>query len=154
MTSAFTWAFGFLAGTTTGFWLGVRWRRFPYSSAAIAFRATSEDAAKVRSKIVSPLAWEDPPEQFIRMDEGRVQRGNGSGGPTTPKPEIVNPLTRKDPPEAMTVEDWVFRSSTRMLSDQTKPQPPYGRVFDGYGRCIGYIPHPKDDTSNSPQTDQ
>lgn len=117
MTSAFTWAFGFLAGTTTGFWLGVRWRRFPYSSAAIAFRATSEDAAEVRSK-------------------------------------IVNPLTRKDPPEAMTVEDWVFRSSTRMLSDKTKHQPPYGRVFDGYGRCISYIPHPKDDTSNSPQTNQ
>jgi hypothetical protein len=27
-----------------------------------------------------------PPEQFIRMDEGPVQRGNGNGGPTTPKP--------------------------------------------------------------------
>ena len=31
----------------------------------------------------------DPPEQFIRMDEGRIQRGNGSGGTTTPKPNIV-----------------------------------------------------------------
>jgi hypothetical protein len=85
----FTWALGFFAGATAGFWFGVRWRRPPYSSAAIAFRATAEDAAKVRSKIVNPLVWEDPPEQFIRMDEGPVQRGNGSGGPTTPKPPIV-----------------------------------------------------------------
>lgn len=61
----------------------------PYSSAAIAFRATAEGAAKGRSKIVNPLVWEDPPEQFIRMDEGRVARGNGSGGPTTPKPDII-----------------------------------------------------------------
>ncbi len=31
----------------------------------------------------------DPPKQFIRMNEGRVQRGNNSGGPTTPKPAIM-----------------------------------------------------------------
>ena len=30
----------------------------------------------------------DLPEQFIRMDEGHTQRGNGSGGPSTPKPPI------------------------------------------------------------------
>jgi hypothetical protein len=29
--------------------------------------------------------WRDVP---IRMEEGRTQRGNGSGGPTTPKPPI------------------------------------------------------------------
>ena len=84
----FTWALGFFAGAIAGFWFGVRWRRPPYSSAAIAFRATAEDAAKVRSKIVNPLVWEDP--RFgVPWDEGLVQRGNGSGGPTTPKPEIV-----------------------------------------------------------------
>jgi hypothetical protein len=32
------------------------------------------------------LRRSEPPEQFIRMDEGPVQRGNGNGGPTTPKP--------------------------------------------------------------------
>lgn len=30
----------------------------------------------------------DPPEQFIRMDEGRVQRGNANGGPTMLKPPL------------------------------------------------------------------
>lgn len=30
----------------------------------------------------------DPPEQFIRMDEGTIQRGNGNGGPSTPKPSL------------------------------------------------------------------
>ena len=29
--------------------------------------------------------WRDVP---IRMDEGQTQRGNGNGGPTTPKPPI------------------------------------------------------------------
>jgi hypothetical protein len=29
--------------------------------------------------------WRDVP---IRMDEGQAQRGNGNGGPTTPKPPI------------------------------------------------------------------
>lgn len=27
--------------------------------------------------------------RFIRMDEGRIQRGNGSGGPSTSKPNII-----------------------------------------------------------------
>ena len=35
------------------------------------------------------LRRSEPPELFIRMDEGRTQRGNGNGGPTTPKPEII-----------------------------------------------------------------
>ncbi len=30
--------------------------------------------------------WRDVP---IRMDEGSTQRGNGKGGPTTPKPKII-----------------------------------------------------------------
>jgi hypothetical protein len=31
----------------------------------------------------------EPDEQFIRMDEGRIQRGNTGNNPTTPKPEII-----------------------------------------------------------------
>ena len=30
--------------------------------------------------------WRDEP---VRLDPGNVQRGNGSGGPTMPKPQIV-----------------------------------------------------------------
>jgi hypothetical protein len=32
----------------------------------------------------APVATDNP----IRFDEGQVQRGNGNGGPTTPKPPI------------------------------------------------------------------
>ena len=39
----------------------------------------------------------DLPEQFIRMDEGPVQRGTGCGGPTTPKPDII-PKPQFPPP--------------------------------------------------------
>ena len=35
------------------------------------------------------LRRSEPDELFIRMDEGRIQRGNGNGGPTTPKPGIT-----------------------------------------------------------------
>ena len=31
----------------------------------------------------------EPDELFIRMDEGRIQRGNGTGGSSTPKPDII-----------------------------------------------------------------
>lgn len=34
-----------------------------------------------------PRKWRDV--RPIRRDEGRVQRGNGAGGPTTPKPDII-----------------------------------------------------------------
>lgn len=35
------------------------------------------------------------PEQFICMDEGRVQRGNGNGSPATTKPDIIPCSTRR-----------------------------------------------------------
>jgi hypothetical protein len=35
------------------------------------------------------LRRSEPAEQFIRMDEGPIQRGNGNGGPTTPKPQLA-----------------------------------------------------------------
>lgn len=68
--------------------------------------------------------WVDVP---IRLDEGTVQRGNGSGGPTTPKPRAIPP----------------------------KPQPPPGRIVDVHGMTIGYIPlpRPQGGTPNPPPSD-
>ena len=34
-----------------------------------------------------PAAWRSG--ELVRMDEGRVQRGNGNGAPATPKPDII-----------------------------------------------------------------
>ena len=34
---------------------------------------------------------------LVRMDEGRVQRGNGNGAPATPKPDII-PKPQFPPP--------------------------------------------------------
>ena len=62
--------------------------------------------------------WRDVP---IRMDEGSTQRGNGSGGPATPKPNIV-----------------------------PKPQFPAGRVIDAWGCTVGYIPRSQGGTPNPP----
>lgn len=42
----------------------------------------------------------DPPEQFIPFDEGRIQRGHGHGGATTPKPEII-PKPQFPPPRVV-----------------------------------------------------
>ena len=42
----------------------------------------------VRQEALGSHDESDPPEQFIRMDEGTVQRGNGNGGPSTPKPSL------------------------------------------------------------------
>ena len=55
------------------------------------------------------------------MNEGRVQCGNGSGGPATPKPNIV-----------------------------PKPQFPAGRVIDVWGCTVGYIPRSQGGTPNTP----
>ena len=35
--------------------------------------------------------------ELVRMDEGRVQRGNGNGAPATPKPDII-PKPQFPPP--------------------------------------------------------
>ena len=138
---------GFLAGWICRTLLERRWRRPPYSSAAIAFCATAEDAAKVRSKFIDPSVGEPWPEPMtvekwarqgsnppppgrkpappagppVRFDEGQTQRGNGSGGPATPKPNIV-----------------------------PKPQFPAGRVIDVWGCTVGYIPRSQGGTPNTP----
>ena len=50
----------------------------------------------------------------VRMDEGHTQRGNGHGGPSTPKPAII-----------------------------PKPQPSGGRLIDQSGMTVGYRPLPR-----------
>ena len=93
-----------MLGCVCGFFLGVTaqgWRRRstcrelmskPYSSAAIAWRdaetqrdandtARSKHAAELYAKFIDPSLG-------VPWEEGRTQRGNGSGGPTTPKPLI------------------------------------------------------------------
>ena len=43
--------------------------------------------------------------ELVRMDEGRVQRGNGNGAPATPKPDIIpNP---QFPPPRKIREDFL-----------------------------------------------
>lgn len=71
------WFAGFSTGVAfTGGLAGwFRRRKPPYSSAAIVFRATQEDADRVRSKIVNPLAWEDPPEPMT-VEEWARRYGN------------------------------------------------------------------------------
>jgi len=47
----------------------------------------------------APNSSEERPLKFrrsIRFDEGRVQRGNGTGGPTTPKPEFPPPRVLRE----------------------------------------------------------
>ena len=93
------WAFGAIAGGAVGFWMGRWWPRF------------------------SRYSRMGPPKGSYggRLDPGSVQRGNGSGGPTTPKPDII-----------------------------PKPQFPHGRVVDLYGCTVGYIPLRQGGTPNPP----
>ena len=65
----------------------------PYSSTAIAWRAEEAQRAIDTSARIRRTA-----ELYARLvdpslgkpwDEGHTQRGNGSGGPTTPKPDII-----------------------------------------------------------------
>ena len=69
-----------------------RLRKPPYSSAAIAWRdaetqrdandtARAKHAAEFYAKFIDPSLG-------VPWEEGRTQRGNGSGGATTPKPPI------------------------------------------------------------------
>jgi len=69
--------------------------------------------------------WRDVP---LRLDPGRVQRGNGNGGPATPKPDIIPRGTRSisfpDPgPDR--------QPTNPFTGDPVKPQPHGGRVIPG-----------------------
>ena len=92
-----------MLGCVCGFFLGVtvasrrrptcrELMREPYSSAAIAWRdaetqrdandtARAKHAAELYAKFIDPSLG-------VPWEEGRTQRGNGSSGPTTPKPPI------------------------------------------------------------------
>lgn len=68
--------------------------------------------------------WRDEP---VRLDPGNVQRGNGSGGPTTPKPQIVpkpqlpSPLLRPAQPLAADLiryQRWQQQQIERALRDE------------------------------------
>jgi hypothetical protein len=70
------------------------------------------------------LRRSEPKELFIRMDEGRTIRGNGNGGPTTPKPNII-----------------------------PKPQPAGGRLIIEGRLFGGYQPRPQQGTPNPPPSE-
>jgi hypothetical protein len=82
-----------MLGCVCGFFLGVTaqgWRR----------RSTCRELMRERQPTFASFSHKNtnqpsgpPPLKLrrsdpVRMDEGRTQRGNGSGGPTTPKPPI------------------------------------------------------------------
>jgi len=120
-----SWALGVFAGAVVGFWIGRWWppldpfnrwwRHSPYSTAAIALRDLAEKSPTV-GRIIDPLV------------EGRVQLGNGNGGPATPKPGIIPRGTRSisfpDP-----VPD--RQPTNPFTGDPVKPQPHGGRVIPG-----------------------
>ena len=81
-----------------------RLRKPPYSSAAIAWRdaetqrdandtARAKHAAEFYAKFIDPSLG-------VPWEEGRTQRGNGSGGATTPKPPI-KPQPWSAPPASL-----------------------------------------------------
>ncbi len=52
-------------------------------------RFTHENPKRPSGPRPLKLRRSEPDEQFIRMDEGRIQRGNIGNNPTTPKPNII-----------------------------------------------------------------
>ena len=84
-----------MLGCVCGFFLGVTaqgWRRRPTCRELMRERQPTfwrrsfshENTNQPSGPPPLKLRHSDP----VRMDEGRTQRGNGSGGPTTPKPLI------------------------------------------------------------------
>jgi hypothetical protein len=100
----------------------------PYSSAAIAWHAEEAQraidtnarirrTAELYARLVDPSLGEP-------WDEGHTQRGNGSGGPTTPKPGIT-----------------------------PKPQPAGGRLINEGRLFGGYQSRPQQGTPNPPSSE-
>ena len=76
----------------------------PYSSAAIAWHAEEaqraiDTSARIRRTAELYARFVDP-SLGVPWDEGHTQRGNGSGGPTTPKPDIT-PKPQFPPPRTI-----------------------------------------------------
>lgn len=73
----------FVLGWACCWWvLKRRLRKPPYSSTAIAWQAAeAQRAAELYARFIDPSIG-------VPWEEGHTQRGNGHGGPSTPKPEI------------------------------------------------------------------
>lgn len=76
----------------------------PYSSAAIAWHAEEaqraiDTSARIRRTAELYARFIDP-SLGVPWVEGHTQRGNGSGGPTTPKPDII-PKPQFPPPRTI-----------------------------------------------------
>jgi hypothetical protein len=85
--------------------------------------------------------WRDVPRQPVTLTEGCVQRGNGNGGPSTPKPAIVpTGLRRRFIPDPVQMAEcggpcqldplacdcWLSNPPKQPV----KPQPPGGRMIE------------------------
>ena len=99
------------AGAMLSFWAGWRARdrqRPPGGSYGLppGYRSINYPDPSLDRRPTNPYSGEP-----VTFTEGRTQRGNGSGGPSNPKPAII-----------------------------PKPQPPAGRVIGPDGATIGYRP--------------
>ena len=83
MIDLHTFVAGWIAGLATGVGL-MRLKRKP--ACCELLMPPSRDC---------DTAWRSG--ELVRMDEGRVQRGNGNGAPATPKPDII-PKPQFPPP--------------------------------------------------------
>ena len=84
-------AWGLALGATFGSWLrGTLDALFLPRDRAPDWRRSFSHENTNRPSGPPPLKLRrpEPEELFIRMDEGRIQRGNGNGGPSTEKPAI------------------------------------------------------------------
>jgi len=93
-------------GALLSYWAG--WRARGRAQRAI------DTSARVRRADAELYTKFFDPSLGVRWVEGHTQRGNGSGGPTTPKPDII-----------------------------PKPQPPGGRLIGPNGAPVGYRPKPR-----------
>ena len=99
---------------------------------------TSGAPQPLAAQLIRYWTWKD--DQIRQaFNEGRTIRGNRSGGPSTPKPEIVpNP---QPPPR---------RRGSNPPPPGTKPQPPGGRLIGPDGVPSVYRPMPSRPGANPP----
>jgi hypothetical protein len=93
-TAITAFALGATAGWFTGFWMGIRPRKPPQGAYGLPTdhywrrRFTHENTRRPSGPPPLRLRTSEPDEQFIRMDEGRIQCSTGNNL-TTPKPKII-----------------------------------------------------------------
>jgi hypothetical protein len=83
----------------------------------------------------------EPPEQFPRMDEGLVQRGNGNGGPTTSKPQ---------PAGGRLITRTPFNESITQRGTGNNPTTPKPEITPRGQWPGGYHPNPSRPGANPP----